>query len=139
VNSRPDTSSALGSTCELLPRVGQAPLEVASSECARRAGASRDSSRTAARALNAGDGRYVPVSPEMFAMLQAALWAYQESGGLVSTPPSFRADGRRLRSALSSGPHSSRIDGADAGSGLPEVLILDGTTRSVALGTGGGA
>src|SRR5919109_2246369 len=77
---------ALGSTCELLSlSAGQAALE----RCEQRI---RDAEARFTRflrdselaQLNASDGRYVPVSPEMFAMLEAALWAYQESQGLVN-------------------------------------------------------
>src|SRR3979411_1545516 len=77
---------ALGSTCALL-RVesGQAALErceqgVRAAE-ARFTRFLRDSELAG---LNASDGRYVPVSQEMFAMLQAALWAFEESEGLVN-------------------------------------------------------
>jgi thiamine biosynthesis lipoprotein len=86
--------------------------------------------------LNAGDGRYVPVSPEMFAMLEAALWAYEESGGLVNAAilPALRAAGydRPFGQGLSH-PGSSEPMQVP---GLPEVLILDGTTRSIALAPG---
>ncbi|TMG17697.1 MAG: FAD:protein FMN transferase [Chloroflexi bacterium] len=70
---------ALGSTCELLSLgSGQAALE----RCERWV---RDAEARFTRflpdselaGLNAGDGRYVPVSPELFAMLEAALWAFE--------------------------------------------------------------
>ena len=67
--------SALGSTCELLALgVGQAALE----RCEQRvreeeARFTRFVKDSELARLNAGDGRYVPVSPEMFAMLEAAL------------------------------------------------------------------
>jgi thiamine biosynthesis lipoprotein len=130
--------SALGSTCELLALgVGQAALE----RCEQRvreeeARFTRFVKGSELARLNAGDGRYVPVSPEMFAMLEAALWAYEESGGLVNAAilPALRAAGydRPFGQGLT-----------DQGSmepmhvpGLPEVLILDGATRSVALAPG---
>ena len=83
---------ALGSTCELLSLgAGQAALE----RCEQRV---RDAEARFTRflpdselaQLNAGDGRYVPVSAELFAMLEAALWAFQESGGLVKGLPCGR-------------------------------------------------
>src|SRR6202162_834801 len=78
--------SALGSTCELLALgVGQAALE----HCEQRvreeeARFTRFVKDSELARLNAGDGRYVPVTPEMFAMLEAALWAFQESGGFAN-------------------------------------------------------
>ena len=89
--------SALGSTCELLALgVGQAALE----RCEQRvreeeARFTRFVKESELARLNAGDGRYVPVSPEMFAMLEAAVWAYEESGGLVNAAilPALRAAG----------------------------------------------
>jgi thiamine biosynthesis lipoprotein len=130
--------SALGSTCELLALgVGQAALE----RCEQRvreeeARFTRFVKESELARLNAGDGRYVPVSPEMFAMLEAALWAYEESGGLVNAAilPALRASGydRPFARGLSS-PGSSEPMHVP---GLPEVLILHGTTRSVALAPG---
>jgi len=130
--------SALGSTCELLALgVGQAALE----RCEQRvreeeARFTRFVQDSELARLNAGDGRYVPVSPEMFAMLEAALWAYEESGGLVNAAilPALRAAGydRPFGQGLSSpgSSHPMQVPG------LPEVLILDATTRSVALAPG---
>jgi thiamine biosynthesis lipoprotein len=130
--------SALGSTCELLALgVGQAALE----RCEQRvreeeARFTRFVTDSELARLNAGDGRYVPVSPEMFAMLQAALWAYQESGGLVNAAilPALTAAGydRPFRQGLT---HPGSTEPMQV-PGLPEVLILDGTTRSVALAPG---
>ena len=130
--------SALGSTCELLALgVGQAALE----RCEQRvreeeARFTRFVTDSELARLNAGDGRYVPVSPEMFAMLQAALWAYQESGGLVNAAilPALTAAGydRPFRQGLT---HPGSTEPMQF-PGLPEVLILDGTTRSVALAPG---
>src|SRR5207247_7569846 len=77
---------ALGSTCELLSvESGPAALE----RCEQRI---RDAEARFTRflrdselaGLNGSDGRYLPVSPEMFAMLEAALWAFAESDGLVN-------------------------------------------------------
>jgi thiamine biosynthesis lipoprotein len=130
--------SALGSTCELLALgVGQAALERceqrAREEEARFTRFVKDSELAR---LNAGDGRYVPVSPEMFAMLEAALWAYEESGGLVNAAilPALRAAGydRPFGQGLS---HPGSTEPMQV-PGLPEVLILDGATRSVALAPG---
>jgi len=130
--------SALGSTCELLALgVGQAALE----RCEQRvreeeARFTRFVMDSELARLNAGDGRYVPVSPEMFAMLEAALWAYQESGGLVNVAilPALTAAGydRPFRQGLTQ-PASTEPMHVP---GLPEVLILDRTTRSVALAPG---
>jgi thiamine biosynthesis lipoprotein len=130
--------SALGSTCELLALgVGQAALE----RCENRvreeeARFTRFVVDSELARLNAGDGRYVPVSPEMFAMLEAALWAYQESAGLVNAAilPALTAAGydRPFRQGLTQ-PASTEPMHVP---GLPEVLILDGTTRSVALAPG---
>ena len=130
--------SALGSTCELLALgVGQAALE----RCEQRvreeeARFTRFVPDSELARLNAGDGRYVPVSPEMFAMLQAALWAYQESAGLVNAAilPALTAAGydRPFRQGLT---HPGSTEPMQV-PGLPEVLILDATTRSVALAPG---
>jgi FAD:protein FMN transferase len=130
--------SALGSTCELLALgVGQAALE----RCEQRvreeeARFTRFVTDSELARLNAGDGRYVPVSPEMFAMLEAALWAYQESGGLVNAAilPALTAAGydRPFRQGLT---HPGSTEPMHV-PGLPEVLILDATTRSVALAPG---
>src|SRR3989442_15024419 len=77
---------ALGSTCELLSLgTGQAALERCEARV-REAEArfTRFLPDSELARLNAGDGRYLPVSPEMFAMLEAALWAFEESQGLVN-------------------------------------------------------
>ena len=130
--------NALGSTCELLALgVGQGALE----RCEQRvreeeARFTRFVTDSELARLNAGDGRYVPVSPEMFAMLEAALWAYQESGGLVNAAilPALTAAGydRPFREGLAQPEFSESMSVP----GLPEVLILDGTTRSIALAPG---
>jgi thiamine biosynthesis lipoprotein len=130
--------SALGSTCELLALgVAQAALE----RCEQRvreeeARFTRFVKDSELARLNAGDGRYVPVSPEMFTMLEAALWAYQESGGLVNAAilPALVAAGydRPFRQGLTQSGSSEPMHVP----GLPEVLILDAATRSVALAPG---
>jgi thiamine biosynthesis lipoprotein len=130
--------SALGSTCELLALgAGQAALE----RCEQRvrdeeARFTRFIKESELARLNAGDGRYVPVSPEMFAMLEAALWAYQESGGLVNAAilPALTAAGydRPFGQGLT---HPGSTEPMYV-PGLPEVLILDAITRSVALAPG---
>ena len=129
---------ALGSTCELLSlSAGQAALgrceqHIRDAE-ARFTRFLRDSELAQ---LNAGDGRYVPVSPEMFAMLEAALWAYEESQGLVNAAvlPAMLSAGydRPFRQGLVA-PASINPPQLPA---LPEVLILDRATRSVALAPG---
>lgn len=129
---------ALGSTCELLSvGSGQAALE----RCEHRI---RDAEARFTRflrdselaGLNGSDGRYVPVSPEMFAMLQAALWAFDESGGLVNAAvlPALAAAGydRPFRQGLTQ-PSALRPIQLPA---LPEVLLLDRATRSAALAPG---
>ncbi len=130
--------NALGSTCELLSlSAGQAALE----RCEQ---AIRDAEACLTRFVpeselarfNASDGRYVPVSPELFAMLEAALWAYQESGGLVNAAvlPALRASGydRPFRQGLTEPPV---IEPASIPA-LPEILVLDAATRSAALAPG---
>jgi thiamine biosynthesis lipoprotein len=127
--------NALGSTCELLSlSAGQAALE----RCEH---AIRDAEARFTRFLpeselariNASDGRYAPVSPELFAMLEAALWAYQESGGLVNAAvlPALRASGydRPFRHGLT---EPAEIEPATVPA-LPDILILDTATRSAAL------
>src|ERR1700681_2771163 len=129
---------ALGSTCELLSvDSGQAALE----RCEQRI---RDAEARFTRflrdselaGLNAGDGRYVPVSQEMYAMLQAALWAFEGSEGLVNAAvlPALAAAGydRPFRQGLTE-PSVLRPMQLPP---LPEVLILDQATRSAALAPG---
>jgi FAD:protein FMN transferase len=129
---------ALGSTCELLSvGSGQAALE----RCEQRireaeARFTRFLPDSELAGLNASDGRYVPVSPEMFAMLQAALWAFEESDGLVNAAvlPALAAAGydRPFRQGLTE-PAVLRPAQLPP---LPEVLILDLATRSAALAPG---
>src|SRR6202158_475342 len=129
---------ALGSTCELLSvDSGQAALE----RCEQRI---RDAEARFTRflrdselsGLNASDGRYVPVSPEMFAMLQAALWAYEESEGLgnAAVLPAGAAPGahRPCRQGRAEPPLLLPMQLPP----LPQVLLLDEATRSVALAPG---
>jgi thiamine biosynthesis lipoprotein len=129
---------ALGSTCELLSvDSGQAALE----RCEQRI---RDAEARFTRflrdselaRLNASDGRSVPVSPEMYAMLQAALWAFEESEGLVNAAvlPALAAAGydRPFRQGLTEPPVLRAMQPPP----LPEVLLLDQATRSVALAPG---
>lgn len=130
--------NAMGSTCELMVLgAGQAALE----RCEERVRAEearftrfvRDSELAH---LNAGDGRYLPVSPEMFAMLEAAMWAYEESGGLVNAAilPALAAAGydRPFRQGLTQPAYLEPTQVPP----LPQVLILDAATRSVALAPG---
>jgi FAD:protein FMN transferase len=129
---------ALGSTCELLSlSAGQAALE----RCEQRV---RDAEARFTRflrdselaRLNAGDGRYVPVSEEMFAMLEAALWAFEESAGLVNAAvlPALVSSGydRPFRQGLT----EPAVVGAVPVPRLPDILILDAATRSAALAPG---
>lgn len=129
---------ALGSTCELLSLgSGQAALE----RCEQRVREAearftrflRDSELAG---LNASDGRYLPVSPEMFAMLEAALWAFTESEGLVNAAvlPALVSAGydRPFRQGLN---EPAVLTSAQLPP-LPEVLILDPATRSAALAPG---
>jgi thiamine biosynthesis lipoprotein len=129
---------ALGSTCELLSvDSGPAALERCEQRIreaeARFTRFLRDSELAD---LNAGDGRYVPVSPEMFAMLQAALWAFEVSEGLVNAAvlPALAAAGydRPFRQGLTepSVLYPTQLPA------LPEVLLLDQATRSAALAPG---
>lgn len=129
---------ALGSTCELLSlSAGQAAL----ARCEQRV---RDAEARFTRFLkdselariNAGDGRYVPVSEEMFAMLEAALWAFEESEGLVNAAvlPALLSSGydRPFRQGLN---EPAPLNPA-AVPRLPDILILDAATRSAALAPG---
>lgn len=129
---------ALGSTCELLSLgTGQAALE----RCEQRV---RDAEARFTRflrdselaRLNAGDGRYLPVSLEMFAMLEAALWAFEESGGLVNAAvlPALMSAGydRPFRQGLTEPAVATSVQLPR----LPDVLILDAATRSAALAPG---
>jgi FAD:protein FMN transferase len=129
---------ALGSTCELLSvDSGQAALE----RCEQRI---RDAEARFTRflrdselaGLNASDGRYVPVSQEMFAMLQAALWAFEESEGLVNAAvlPALAAAGydRPFRQGLTEPSVLLPMQLPP----LPEVLVLDQAMRSAALAPG---
>ena len=129
---------ALGSTCELLSvDSGQAALERCEQRIreaeARFTRFLRDSELAG---LNASDGRYVPVSQEMFTMLQAALWAFEESEGLVNAAvlPALTAAGydRPFRQGLTepSVLYPTQLPP------LPEVLRLDQAARSAALAPG---
>jgi len=129
---------ALGSTCELLSvGSGQAALERCEQQVrGAEARFTRFLRNSELSGLNSSDGRYVPVSPEMFAMLQAALWAFEESGGLVNAAvlPALVAAGydRPFRQGLS---EPSELRTAELPP-LPQVLILDQATRSAALAPG---
>jgi thiamine biosynthesis lipoprotein len=130
--------AALGSTCELLSLgSGQAALErceVRVREAEARFTRFLPDSELAR--LNAGDGRYLPVSPEMFAMLEAALWAFEESEGLVSAAvlPAMVSAGydRPFRLGLAEPANAAPVQLPP----LPQVLILDAATRSAALAPG---
>lgn len=129
---------ALGSTCELLSLgAGQAALERCEQHIREAEGRFTRFLRDSELAqLNASDGRYVPVSPEMFAMLEAALWAYQESEGLVNAAvlPALVAAGydRPFRQGLTAPAVVNPVQLPH----LPEVLVLDAATRSAALAPG---
>jgi thiamine biosynthesis lipoprotein len=129
---------AFGSTCELLSLgSGQAALERCEQRVREAEGRfTRFLRDSELGELNAGDGRYVPVSPEMFAMLEAALWAYQESQGLVNAAvlPALMSAGydRPFRQGLSEPAQANPVQVP----ALPDVLILDPGTRSVALAPG---
>jgi len=129
---------ALGSTCELLSLgTGQAALERCEARV-REAEArfTRFLPDSELARLNAGDGRYLPVSPEMFAMLEAALWAFEESQGLVNAAvlPAMLSAGydRPFRQGLSEPAFAAAVQLPP----LPEVLLLDAATRSAALAPG---
>jgi len=129
---------ALGSTCELLSLgTGQATLERCEARV-REAEArfTRFLPDSELARLNAGDGRYLPVSPQMFAMLEAALWAFEESQGLVNAAvlPALISAGydRPFRQGLS----EPALAAAAQLPALPDVLLLDASTRSAALAPG---
>ena len=129
---------ALGSTCELLS-IGSGPAAL--ERCEQRI---RDAEARFTRflrdselaGLNASDGRYVPVSPELFAMLEAALWAFAESDGLVNAAvlPALVAAGydRPFRHGLTEPSVLYPMQLPP----LPQVLLLDQATRSAALAPG---
>src|SRR2546423_11262905 len=129
---------ALGSACELLSlSASQAALE----RCEQRvreaeARFTRFVPESELSQLNSSDGRDVPVSPELFAMLEAALWAFAESDGLVNAAvlPALLATGydRPFRQGLTE-PSTVRARRLPA---LPDVLIVDAATRSVTLAPG---
>jgi thiamine biosynthesis lipoprotein len=130
--------AALGSTCELLSLgSGQAALERCEARV-REAEArfTRFLPDSELAHLNAGDGRYLPVSPEMFAMLEAALWAFEESEGLVNAAvlPAMVSAGydRPFRLGLTEPASTAPVQLPP----LPQVLILDAATRSAALAPG---
>jgi FAD:protein FMN transferase len=130
--------AALGSTCELLSLgTGQAALERCEAQV-REAEArfTRFLPDSELARLNAGDGRYLPVSAEMFAMLEAALWAFAESDGLVNAAvlPAVLSAGydRPFRLGLSQPADPAAIQLPP----LPTVLLLDAATRSAALAPG---
>ncbi len=108
---------ALGSTCELQT------LDASQGALERGEQGVRDAEARFTRflkdselaELNRCQGRYTPVSAELFALLQAALWTYQESDGLVSV-------------VVAAVPEKARPMPA-----LPQVLILDPQTRSAAV------
>ncbi len=130
--------NAMGSTCELMTLgAGQAALERCEQRVHEEEGRFTRFVRDSELALlNAGDGRYRPVSPEMFAMLEAAIWAYEESGGLVNAAilPALTSAGydRPFRQGLTQPAH---LDPTTVPP-LPQVLILDAASRSVALAPG---
>lgn len=129
---------AMGSTCELMALgSSQATLERCEQQVraaeARFTRFVRDSELSV---LNANQGRFTPVSPETFAMLQAALWAYQESQGLVNAAvlPALMAAGyvRPFAQGLTAPAQATAVQpGA-----LPDVLRLDPATRSAAVAPG---
>ena len=129
---------ALGSTCELLS-LGSKQAALERSEQRIRAAEARFTRfvrESELAGLNASDGRYVPVSPQMFAMLQAALWAFEESEGLVNAAvlPALAAAGydRPFRQGLTEPVVLLPAELPP----LPQVLILDEATRSAALAPG---
>jgi FAD:protein FMN transferase len=129
---------ALGSTCELLSLSGsQATLERCEARV-REAEArfTRFLPDSELARLNAGDGRYLPVTPEMFAMLEAALWAFEESQGLVNAAvlPALVSAGydRPFRLGLTEPAMAASVQPPP----LSAVLLLDATTRSAALAPG---
>jgi len=129
---------ALGSTCELLSLgMGRAALERCEARVREAEGRfTRFLPDSELARLNAGDGRYLPVSPEMFAMLEAALWAFHESEGLVNAAvlPALLSAGydRPFRLGLTEPATAASVQLPP----LPAVLLLDAATRSAALAPG---
>ena len=129
---------ALGSTCELQV-VGGSPATLERCEQQVRLAEARFTRflrQSELSQLNASQGRYTPVSPEMFAMLEAALWAYDESQGLVNAAvlPALMAAGydRPFRQGLNQPASVIAVQPAP----LPDVLLLDVATRSAAIAPG---
>jgi thiamine biosynthesis lipoprotein len=86
--------------------------------------------------LNAAAGQWVPVSPELESLLQAALRAHEMSAGMVnvSVLPSMIAIG--YTRTMSEGPGAVALDEARPIPALPDVLsVRDGEAR-VGVGAG---
>ena len=126
---------ALGSTCELLA-IGQAASALERCETRVREAEGRFTrflKDSELGRLNGSQGRPMPVSPEMFAMLQAALWAFTESGGLVNVAvlPALHASGYDRPFAQGLTPPAAIQ--SQPPPPLPQVLVLDERTRSAGV------
>jgi thiamine biosynthesis lipoprotein len=129
---------ALGSTCELLA-IGVTQATLARCEAQVRDAEVRLTRFVPGSELarfNAGDGRPRPLSTQFFRMLQAALWAFEESQGLVNAAvlPALVAAGydRPVREGLSgNADYPGQTPPA-----LTDILVLDEATRSAALAPG---
>jgi FAD:protein FMN transferase len=127
--------SALGSTCELIA-VGASPGALERCEALvldADARLTRFVRQSELSLLNRANGRPMPVSPLLYAMLEAGLQAYQASGGLVNIAvlPALRAAGYDRPFRLGLSEPAALIPPATPA--LPDVLWLDPATRTVAL------
>jgi thiamine biosynthesis lipoprotein len=128
----------MGSSCELASMsVGQAEL----ARCEREV---REAEACLTRFLpdselvrfNASNGGFVPVSALLYSMLEAALWAYQESNGLVNAAVLPALLGCGYDRPFAQGLVEPAFIDAKQLPTLPDVLVLNPRTRSAALAPG---
>jgi thiamine biosynthesis lipoprotein len=123
---------ALGTSCSLFG-VGVTRAELLQGEFwVRVLGTriTRFSDRSELALLNGAGGEWVPVGPEMEALLREALNAFELSAGLVNAAvlPSMLAIG--YTRTLAAGPSCAKVEDARPAPPLPEVLsVRPGTAR----------
>lgn len=129
---------ALGSTCELLSlSAGPAALERGEQQIRdAEARLTRFVAGSELAQLNAAAGRFLPVSPQLFAMLEASLWAYDESEGLVNAAVLPALLGAGYDRPFQQGLQQPATVEPMTLPRLPDVLVLDRATRSAALAPG---
>ncbi len=126
---------ALGSTCELLA-IGQTPAALERCETRVREAEGRFTrflKDSELAQLNGSQGQPVAVSAEMFAMLEAALWAFKESGGLVNVAvlPALHASG--YDRPFGQGLTPPAVIHPQPLPPLTQVLVLDARGRSASV------